>query len=203
MNSDRLKALTDGVVAVIITIMVLEMKPPEATTLPALLAIAPVFLSYVLSFVYVAIYWNNHHHFFALTPKVTGAIMWANFNLLFWCSLIPFSTAWMGEHELQAWPTAVYGLVLLACALAWYVMQAAIIHAQGAQSDLKQALGSDWKGKLSPFLYASGIGLSFVSPACAAVVYAAVAMLWLVPDRRFARHVANRAPTDHHDTTAA
>lgn len=193
MNSDRLKALTDGVVAVIITIMVLEMKPPEDTGVQALLALAPVFLSYVLSFVYVAIYWNNHHHFFALTPKVTGGIMWANFNLLFWLSLIPFATAWMGEHELQPWPTAVYGAVLLACALAWYAMQSVIIHAQGPDSPLRQAIGSDWKGKLSPVLYAAGIALAFARPGLAALVYALVALVWLVPDRRVHAAASARA----------
>lgn len=184
MNSDRLKALTDGVVAVILTIMVLEMKPPGGTTPEALLKVAPVFLSYVLSFVYVAIYWNNHHHFFALTPKVNGSIMWANFHLLFWLALIPFSTAWMGEHELQTWPTAVYGVVLLACAFAWYVMQTTIIRSQGPDSHLRHAIGRDWKGRLSPVLYAAGIGLAFVQPVLAALIYAAVACLWLIPDRR-------------------
>ncbi|HZU65330.1 MAG TPA: TMEM175 family protein [Novosphingobium sp.] len=184
MNSDRLKALTDGVVAVIITIMVLEMKPPPSAAPAALLALAPVLLSYVLSFVYVAIYWNNHHHFFALTPRVSAGIMWANFNLLFWLSLIPFATAWMGEHELQAWPTAVYGGVLLACALSWYLMQSVIIRAQGPQSDLRRAIGRDWKGKFSPPLYAAGMALSFWRPALAALIYAFVALLWLVPDSR-------------------
>lgn len=190
MNSERLKALTDGVIAVIITIMVLDMKAPEATTPEALLTLAPVFLSYVLSFVYVAIYWNNHHHFFALTPRVSGTIMWANFNLLFWLSLIPFATAWVGEHALKAWPTAVYGIILMACALAWYLLQIAIIGAQGPESDVRRAIGSDWKGKLSPVLYASGIALSFVRPTIAAVVYAAVAVLWFVPDRRMHRAAA-------------
>lgn len=177
-------ALTDGVVAVIITIMVLELKPPAETSFAALAGLAPVFLSYVLSFVYVAIYWNNHHHFFTLTPRITGGVMWANFHLLFWLSLIPFATAWMGEHELRPWPSAIYGAVLLACAVAWYVLQRVIIATQGAGSSLQAALGSDLKGKLSPFVYATGIGLSFVSPAGAALVYAAVAMVWLVPDQR-------------------
>jgi uncharacterized membrane protein len=184
VNSDRLKALTDGVIAVVITIMVLEMKPPESRSPEALLKVAPVFLSYVLSFIYVGIYWNNHHHFFALTPKVSGGIMWANLHLLFWLWLIPFATAWMGEHELEPWPTAAYGFVLLACALAWYVMQVTIIRSQGPDSKLQRAIGSDWKGKLSPVLYAGGIGLSFIRPSYAALTYAAVALLWLVPDRR-------------------
>lgn len=189
MESDRLKALTDGVIAVIITIMVLELKPPEGTTMQDLLQLTPVFLCYVLSFVYVAIYWNNHHHFFVLTPRVTGGVMWANFHLLFWLSLIPFATAWMGEHKLQALPTAVYGVVLLACALAWYVMQVTIIRAQGEASRLKRAIGGDRKGKLSPFLYAAGIGLSFVAPIVAAIIYAVVALLWLAPDRRVHREL--------------
>jgi len=196
MNSDRLKALTDGVIAVIITIMVLEMKPPEGATLSALLGLAPVFLSYVLSFLYVAIYWNNHHHFFALIPKVDGGIMWANLHLLFWLSLIPFATAWMGEHELRSWPTAIYGAVLLACAVAWYIMQSVIIRAQGPGSALARALGRDWKGTLSPLFYACGIGLAFVQPALAALVYALVALLWLVPDRRIHRHATSDALAD-------
>jgi len=187
MNSERLKALTDGVIAVIITIMVLDMHPPAGTTPQALLTLWPVFLSYVLSFVYVAIYWNNHHHFFALTPKVGAGIMWANFHLLFWLSLIPFATAWMGERAFPAWPTAIYGGVLMACALAWYALQSVIIHAQGPGSDLHRALGRDWKGKLSPLLYAAGIALSFVRPAWGAGIYAGVAVLWFVPDRRIHR----------------
>jgi uncharacterized membrane protein len=196
MNSERLKALTDGVIAVIITIMVLDMKAPEATTPEALLTLAPVFLSYVLSFVYVAIYWNNHHHFFALTPKVSATIMWANFKLLFWLSLIPFATAWVGEHAFKAWPSAVYGIILMACALAWYLLQSAIIRSQGPESDVRRAIGSDWKGKLSPVLYASGIALSFIRPVFAALVYAAVAVLWCVPDRRMHRAAALHPTAD-------
>lgn len=187
MNSDRLKALTDGVIAVIITIMVLEMKAPESASPEALLKLAPVFLSYVLSFLYVAIYWNNHHHFFALIPKVNGGIMWANFHLLFWLSLIPFATAWMNENQMQAWPAALYGVVLLACALSWYVMQTVVIRSQGPDSKLRRALGADWKGKLSPLLYTAGIALSFIRPIAGALTYAGVAVLWLVPDRRVHR----------------
>ncbi len=184
MDSDRLKALTDGVVAVIITIMVLDMKAPADATLHALTAVAPTFLNYVLSFIYVAIYWNNHHHFFALTPRVDGGILWANFGLLFFLSLIPFATAWAGEHALEPWPTAAYGITLMACALAWYVMQSAIIRAQGPDSALRRAIGKDWKGKASPVCYLAGIGLSFVQPVVAACIYAGVAGMWLVPDRR-------------------
>ena len=192
MESERLKALTDGVVAVILTIMVLEMKPPADVTLTALLSVAPVFLSYVLSFIYVAIYWNNHHHFFMVIPKVDGAIMWANLNLLFWLSLIPFTTAWAGEHELQTLPTVVYGVVLLACATSWYVMQAAIIRAQGDTSPLRRAIGRDWKGRLSPIAYLVGIGLAFVEPIASAVIYAGIAAAWLIPDRRVHRQMTGR-----------
>jgi len=173
---------------------VLDMKPPREITLDALVDVVPVFLSYVLSFIYVAIYWNNHHHFFELTPKVDGAILWSNFNLLFWLSLVPFATAWMGEHELQSWPTAVYGVSLLSCALAWYVMQTMIIRSQGPGSELRKAIGNDWKGKTSPLFYAVGIALSFVQPALATLVYAAVACLWFVPDRRV--HKAMRLEGD-------
>ena len=189
MSSDRLKALTDGVVAVIITIMVLEMKPPAGETPRALLAVLPVFLSYGLSFIYVAIYWNNHHHFFVLTPTVDGAVLWANLNLLFWLSLIPFTTAWMGEYQLWPWPTAVYGMTLLACAVAWHVMQAVIIRSQGPQSELRRAVGGDWKGKVSTAGYLTGVGVSFVQPVVAALIYAAVASVWLIPDRRVQRVV--------------
>jgi uncharacterized membrane protein len=186
MGSERLTALTDGVVAVIITIMVLEMKAPQGTDLRALAELWPVFVSYVLSFIYVAIYWNNHHHFFKPAPEVDGAMLWANLNFLFWLSLVPFTTAWLGEHELAAVPTAVYGASLLACATAWYIMQAAIIRSQAEESPLRQALGRDVKGKVSPILYLSGIVMSFVLPALAYLIYAAVALMWLVPDRRVA-----------------
>lgn len=195
MTSERLKALTDGVVAIVITIMVLEMKPPEGDTPAALAAVLPVFLSYALSFAYIAIYWNNHHHFFLLTPRVNGAVLWANLHLLFWLSLIPFTTSWMGEHELQPWPTAVYGLSLLACSMAWHVMQTAIIRSQGEQSDLRRAVGGDWKGKASAAGYLVGVGAAFVEPVAAALIYAAIASLWLIPDRRVHRLVATPDPT--------
>lgn len=184
MNKDRLTALTDGVVAIVMTIMVLEMKVPHSTDISALIALFPVFLSYVLSFVYVAIYWNNHHHFFHLVPRVSGRILWANLHLLFWLSLLPFATAWMGENTVAPLPTALYGFGLMACAIAWYLMQAAIVHVQGDGSPLKRALGRDLKGKLSPLLYLAGMALAFVSPIIAILIYAAVALLWLVPDRR-------------------
>jgi uncharacterized membrane protein len=184
MQRDRLTAFTDGVLAVIITIMVLEMKPPHGTGLKDLLGLAPVFLSYVLSFIYVGIYWNNHHHFFQLVEKVDGAVLWANLHLLFWLSTIPFSTAWMGENHFAPVPTAVYGGALLMSAIAWYTMQLTIFRHQGADSPLRRALGSDLKGKLSPLLYISGIGLSFVNSALADGLYIAAALIWLIPDRR-------------------
>jgi uncharacterized membrane protein len=184
MHKDRLTALTDGVVAIIITIMVLEMKVPHETSMGALVALAPVFLSYVLSFIYVAIYWNNHHHFFHLVQHVNGPILWANLHLLFWLSLIPFATSWMGENSLSPLPVALYGLGLLMSAIAWYIMQLAIERAQGDSSALRRALGRDFKGRLSPFLYLAGIGLAFLWPIASLAVYAGVALMWLIPDRR-------------------
>jgi len=187
MSSDRLKALTDGVVAIIITIMVLEIRPPDGDTPKALLALIPVLLSYGLSFVYIAIYWNNHHHFFVLTPRVSGSVLWANFHLLFWLSLIPFATAWMSEHALGPWPTATYGATLLACAMAWHVLQGAIIRTQGPRSDLRRAVGGDWKGKVSAAGYLLGVVVSFREPVAAALIYVVVASMWLIPDRRVHR----------------
>ena len=184
ITSERLVALTDGVLAVVITIMVLEMRAPEGAGFASLWAVWPVFLSYVLSFVYVAIYWNNHHHFYRLIPHVTGPVMWANLHLLFWLSLIPFASAWAGEHPLTAAPTAVYGGVLLACALSWMLMQSVIVAAQGADSQLKRVLGRDLKAKISPLLYLAGIGLAFVAPWLSYLCYAGVAAMWLAPDRR-------------------
>jgi uncharacterized membrane protein len=187
MKSERLQAFTDGVVAVIITIMVLEMHPPHDVTFQALLALWPVFMSYVLSYIYVGIYWNNHHHFAHLIHEVTGGILWANLGLLFCLSLVPFTTAWAGEHNFAPLPTALYGVSLLASAIAWNVLQITIVHAQGKTSMMKQALGADWKGKFSPLLYLSGIVLAFVAPAVSYFMYALVAALWIIPDRRIER----------------
>jgi uncharacterized membrane protein len=184
MGSERLIALTDGVVAVIITIMVLELKPPHGADVEDIARLWPTFLSFALSFVYLAIYWNNHHHFFKLVPRVNGAVMWANLNLLFWLSLIPFTTAWMDEHNLDPLPVALYGASLLCCALSWYVMQATIVRMQGPNSSLHRALGRDLKGKLSPLLYLAGIALAFVTPFAAYAIYAVMAAMWLIPDRR-------------------
>jgi uncharacterized membrane protein len=184
MGKDRLTALTDGVAAVIITLMVLDLKVPDGTGWRALFALWPTVLSYGLSFVYVSIYWNNHHHLFQLVRRVTGPMLWANLHLLFWLSIIPFATAWAGRGLFQAAPTALYGLVLLASALAWMVLQAAIIRDQGRGSPLKAALGRDLKGRLSPALCLAGVALAFVQPWISDLIYSGVALMWLIPDRR-------------------
>jgi len=184
MGKDRLTAFSDGVIAIVITIMVLELKVPHGADWPALAEVAPHFVSYVLSFVYLAIYWNNHHHLLHTVMRVDGLILWANSNLLFWLSLIPISTAWLGENLLKPVPTAVYGVVLLMPAIAYYLLQQAILHRHGKQSVLARALGSDFKGKVSPLLYLAAIGLAFVKPWLSIAIYAAVAIMWLVPDRR-------------------
>ncbi len=189
MEKERLTAFSDGVIAVIITIMVLELKAPHDASLGALKEAAPVFLSYVLSFVYVAIYWNNHHHFFHLVHRVNGAILWANLHLLFWLSLVPFATSWIGEDHVAAVPTAIYGVALLMPAIAWYMLQMVIIRAQGSGSALAQALGQDIKGRISPLFYLSGILLAFVDTRISDAIYVFVALMWLVPDRRIERSV--------------
>ena len=195
MTKGRMEAFSDGVIAILITIKVLELGVPHGTDLDALAPLAPVLLSYVLSFANLAIYWNNHHHLLQAAHRVDGRILWANLHLLFWLSLIPFTTSWMGEHELRPWPTAVYGLSLLACSMAWHLMQTAIIRSQGEQSDLRRAVGGDWKGKASAAGYLLGVGAAFVEPVAAALIYAAIASLWLVPDRRVHRLVATPDPT--------
>ena len=189
MEKERLLAFSDGVIAVIITIMVLEMKVPQDASLGALASVIPVFLSYVLSFVYVAIYWNNHHHFFHLVRHVNGVMLWANMNLLFWLSLIPFTTGWMGENHFAPVPTALYGVALLMPALAFYGLQLVIIRAQGSDSALARAIGRDLKGKVSPPLYVAGILLAFVDARIACAIYLLVALLWFIPDRRVERVV--------------
>ena len=199
MNKERLSAFTDGVIAVIITIMVLELKPPHGTDLAALRGMAPTFLAYVLSFIYVAIYWNNHHHFFNLVNKVNGAILWANLHLLFWISLVPFATAWFGENLSAAVPTVVYGVALLMPAIAWYLMQTVIIRHQGEESPLKHALGSDLKGKLSPFLYIAGIGAAFFNTLIADAFYVSVALMWLAPDKRVEEKVEKTGAAEEWD----
>jgi uncharacterized membrane protein len=180
----RLEAFSDGVLAIIITIMVLEMKVPHGDSLGALAPLAPVFMSYVLSFIYVGIYWNNHHHMLHTCTRVTGGILWANLHLLLWLSLFPFVTGWMGENHFAAVPTALYGGVLLAAAIAYWILQQTIIATQGSESPLKAAIGSDWKGKLSPVLYVLGIVSTLMWPWLAQVLYVLVALMWLAPDRR-------------------
>jgi uncharacterized membrane protein len=187
MHKNRLEAFSDGVLAIIITIMVLEMKVPHEVELAALKPVLPVFLSYILSFIYVGIYWNNHHHLLHSTQHVSGGILWANLHLLFWLSLFPFTTAWIGENHVAPTPVAVYGFVLLMAAVAYYILQCAIVARQGPDSLLAAALGRDWKGKLSPALYLAAIPLAFVSPWIASGLYVLVALLWLVPDPRIER----------------
>lgn len=189
MSTTRLEAFSDGVVAILITIMVLELRPPHEASFGALRAILPTFLSYVLSFVFLAIYWNNHHHMLHLTTHVTGGILWANLHLLFWLSLVPFVTAWIGENHAAAAPTALYGIVLVFAAIAYTILQRAIVVSQGASSPLAAAVGNDRKGKLSIGLYVSAIPLAFVRPAISDVLYATVALIWLVPDRRIEEHI--------------
>jgi len=187
MEKNRLEAFSDGVLAIIITIMVLELKVPHGADFEALEPLIPVFLSYVLSFVYVGIYWNNHHHMFQATKRVSGGILWANLHLLFWLSLFPFSTAWIGENHLASTPTAAYGFVLLMAGIAYYILQQLIIADQGPNSLLASAIGNDWKGKLSPVAYITAIPLAFVNPWISSGIYALVALSWLIPDRRIER----------------
>jgi uncharacterized membrane protein len=192
MGKNRLEAFSDGVIAIIITIMVLELKIPHGESLATLAPLVPVFLSYVLSFVYVGIYWNNHHHMMHVCVRVTGRILWANLHLLFWLSLFPFATGWMGENHFTPGPAALYGAVLLAAAIAYWLLQQSIIASQGADSALQAAVGSDWKGKLSVFLYALGIASTFFWSWVAQALYVVTALIWLVPDRRIERSLRAR-----------
>jgi uncharacterized membrane protein len=184
MNKARLEAFSDGVIAVIITVMVLEMKVPHGESLGALVPVVPVFLSYVLSFVYVGIYWNNHHHMFQAVHGISGGVLWANLHLLFWLSLFPFATGWMDENHFAALPTAVYGVVLLMAACAYWILQQTIIAAEGPTSTLKHAVGRDWKGKLSPVAYLTAIAVTAWEPWISQAIYVVMALVWLVPDRR-------------------
>ena len=184
MRRSRIEAFSDGVLAIIITIMVLEMKAPEGAAFEALRPVLPVFLSYVLSFIYIGIYWNNHHHMLHTCEKVTGSMLWANLHLLFWLSLVPFVTAWMGESHFSRAPVAVYGVVLLMAAIAYWLLQQTIIASQGPASLLRAAVGKDWKGKISPVLYVVAIIAAFLSPPAAGAIYVLVALIWLIPDRR-------------------
>ena len=187
MGKGRFEAFSDGVIAIIITIMVLELKVPRGESVNVLVPLIPVFLSYVLSFVYVGIYWNNHHHMLHTVNKVTGAMLWANLHLLFWLSLFPFVTGWMGENHFASVPSAVYGVVLLMAAIAYWILQQIIIASQGRESLLKKAIGGDWKGKSSPVIYFIAIPTAFLSPWISQGLYVLVALLWLVPDRRIER----------------
>ena len=190
MTTGRLEAFSDGVIAIIITIMVLEMKVPHGDRLADLVPLVPTFLSYVLSFVYVGIYWNNHHHMLHTCTAVTGAMLWANLHLLFWLSLFPFTTGWMGENHFTAVPTALYGVVLLMAAIAYLVLQQTIIREQGQDSILKKAVGRDWKGKLSPVLYIVAIIATLRSSWIAQAIFVIAALIWLIPDRRIEKRLA-------------
>ena len=189
MGADRLRAFTDGVLAIIVTIMVLEIRVPHDAALASLRPLVPVLLSYALSFVYLVIYWNNHHHLLHVTRRVTGGILWANAHLLFWLSLVPFVTAWMGENHFTSVPTALYGVVLLMAAIAYNILERAILAVEGPDSVLATAVGVDLKGMLSPIAYVAAIALAFVAPWLSGALYVAVALVWLVPDRRIERAV--------------
>jgi uncharacterized membrane protein len=195
MGKARLEAFSDGVIAVIITIMVLELKVPRGAALEDLLALGSVFFSYVLSYVYVGIYWNNHHHMLHTVQRVTGGILWANLHLLFWLSLIPFTTGWMAENRFATWPTFAYGLVLLLAAISYWLLQTCVIRTHGADSLLARAVGADLKGKLSPVLYVTAMGLGFVATWMALAIYVLAAAIWLIPDRRIER-LAGRGHPD-------
>ena len=188
MEKNRLEAFSDGVIAIIITIMVLELKVPRGSDPAALQPLLPVFLSYVLSFLYVGIYWNNHHHMFQLTTSVNGTVLWSNLHLLFWLSLLPLTTGWMGENHFERWPTVLYGLNLLLCAVAYYLLQTSIIRHQGPECLLAKAVARDLKGKVSPVMYVAGILTAWVVPAWIGMMFFVfVALMWLVPDRRIER----------------
>jgi uncharacterized membrane protein len=191
MNKNRLEAFSDGVLAIVITIMVLELHVPAEPTWPALLHELPTLLSYMLSFIYVGIYWNNHHHMLHLAGRVNGGVLWANLHLLFWVSLIPFTTRWINDTGLAEVPVLVYGLNLLLAAIAYYILKSALIGQQGRGGALDEAMGQDWKGKGSPVLYIAGMGLSLVNPLWGIAAYTVVAAIWLIPDRRVERFIAH------------
>ena len=193
MHKNRLEAFSDGVLAIVITIMVLELKVPHGVDLATLAGIWPVFVSYVLSFIYIGIYWNNHHHMLQCATHVNGAVLWCNLHLLFWLSLIPFTTGWMGENHFATVPTILYGANLLACAIAYYILQGSLARLEGKDSLLVRAIGSDWKGKVSPLLYCLGMAAAwFVAPAAGMAFYILTATIWLVPDRRMEKSLASR-----------
>ena len=189
MKKGRLEAFSDGVFAIIITIMVLELKVPHGDHIDDLLPMVPVFMSYVLSFAYVGIYWNNHHHMIYAAERINGAILWGNLNLLFWLSLIPFATAWMGENHFTRWPVILYGLLLIMTGIAYYILCILLIKEAGADSTLAKALDNDWKGMVSVIVYAVAVGLAFVNPWLAFSIYVMVALMWFIPDRRIEKKV--------------
>lgn len=189
MHKGRLEAFSDGVLAIIITIMVLELKVPHTENLEGLIPLAPVFISYILSFIFVGIYWNNHHHLFQVAQKVDGSVLWANLHLLFWLSLIPFVTGWMGENHFPQMAVAAYGFILMCAGIAYYILAQALIRCHGVNSNIAHAMGSDFKGKISVVIYLAAIGLTFVHPWISYALYIAVAMMWLVPDRRMEREL--------------
>jgi len=193
MSKGRLEAFSDGVIAILITIMVLELKVPHGEDWAALVPLTPVFLTYILSFVYLGIYWNNHHHMFQLASHINGGVLWANLHLLFWLSIVPFATGWMGENHFAKLPTSIYGFVLLMCAISYTILQLTIIRAQGAHSRLKAAIGDDRKGKLSLVLYLSAIPLAFVNGGISEAIYVLVALIWLVPDSRIEHQLHDSA----------
>jgi len=193
MHKGRLEAFSDGVIAILITIMVLGLRVPQGADMAALRPLLPLFLSYLLSFVFLGIYWNNHHHMLQVTRRISGGVLWPNLHLLFWLSLIPFTTNWMGENEFAAVPTALYGVVLLCSAIAWWILQHCIVAVEGPQSALADALGSDRKAKASLAMYVAAIPLAFVRPWIADALYVAVALVWLVPDRRMESRLNHRA----------
>jgi uncharacterized membrane protein len=192
VEKNRLEAFSDGVIAIIITIMVLELKVPHGAGLSDLAGVLPVFLSYVLSFLYIAIYWNNHHHLLQTVHRVDGLMLWANTHLLFWLSLVPFATAWMGENEFASVPTAVYGVALFMPAVAYYLLEKAILRHEGPNSMLAKALGKDIKGKLSPFLYLAAVILAFANPYVSCAIYVSVGLMWLIPDPRIERTLSGQ-----------
>ena len=191
MSRNRLEAFSDGVIAIIITIMVLELRVPIGASLPALRPLTPVFLSYILSFVLLGIYWNNHHHLLQVVERVSGGVLWANLHLLFWLSLIPFATAWMGENHFAATPVAVYGVVLVFAAIAYFILTRSLLRIHTPDSTLAAALGRDFKGKISIVIYLAAIGLTFVRSWLAAALYVLVEIIWLVPDRRIEKRIAS------------
>ncbi len=196
MSKQRLEAFSDGVIAILITIMVFDIKAPAEEGIPALLSLGNAVLTYVLSFVYLGIYWNNHHHMFQATQRISGAVLWANLHLLFWLSLLPVATSWLRSSQFAAVPAALYGCVLLVAAIAYYILQTTIIRAEGPKSKLREAVGFDVKGKISPLIYVVGIAVAFVQPFVAIGIYSLVALMWLVPDRRIESRVFSNGSSE-------